>query len=136
MGTTPAQALGRLEQAAADGRLDGVAERHRVAALTVFGSAARRDPAARDLDVAVAFRRGVHDLLALLDELAALTGSDDVDLLDLGVAGPVAREHALVGCVALYESEPGLLARLRGDAIVQRMDTDWLRRLDLDLLAR
>ena len=136
MGTTPAQALGALEQAAADGRLDELAERRRVAVLTVFGSAARRDPSARDLDVAVALRPGGTDVLALLDELSVLTGSDQVDLLDLDQAGPVAREHALVGCVALYESEHGLVARMRGQAIVQRMDTDWLRRLDLDLLAR
>ena len=130
MGTTPAQALGRLEQAAADGRLDELAERRRVAVLTVFGSAARRDPSARDLDVAVALRPGGTDVLALLDELSVLTGSDQVDLLDLDLAGPVAREHAL------YESEHGLMARMRGQAVVQRMDTDWLRRLDLELLAR
>ena len=136
MGTTPAQALGLLEQAAADGRLDELAERRRVAVLTVFGSAARRDPSPRDLDVAVAFRPGGKEILALLDELSVLTGSDQVDLLDLDLAGPVARERALVGCVALYESEHGLMARMRGQAIVQRMDTDWLRRLDLDLLAR
>lgn len=136
VGTTPARALARLEQAAASGALDDVARRHQLGVLTVFGSAARRDPTARDLDVAVAFSPGAPDLLALLDELSALTGSDDVDLLDLGSAGPVARERALVGCVALYESEHGLVARMRGDAIVQRMDTDWLRRLDLDLLAR
>lgn len=136
MGTTPARALSRLEQAAADGRLDALAQLYRITVLTVFGSAARHQPSARDLDVAVAFGPGAKDVIALVDELSVLTGSDQVDLLDLDLAGPVAREHALVGAVALYESEHGLVARMRGQAIVQRMDTDWLRRLDLDLLAQ
>lgn len=52
-GVTPADGLARLEAAADAGELDVVCERFGVVLMTVFGSAARRDPAARDLDVAV-----------------------------------------------------------------------------------
>jgi len=47
----------------------------------------------------------------------------------------VLRERALVGSVVLDESEPGAWAAASTAAMVERMDTEWLRRLDLDLLA-
>ena len=45
------------------------------------------------------------------------------------------RERALVGSAVLDESEPGAWATASTAAVLERMDTDWLRRLDLDLLA-
>ncbi|MGI8759492.1 MAG: hypothetical protein ACR2K0_09325 [Acidimicrobiales bacterium] len=48
---TPAQGLARLRAAAASGQLDELCARHSVRVLTVFGSAARAQPGARDLDV-------------------------------------------------------------------------------------
>jgi hypothetical protein len=45
------------------------------------------------------------------------------------------RECALVGAVALYEAEAGDYARARMAAMLERMDTEWLRRLDLELMA-
>lgn len=48
---TPAAGLARLRAAAAAGELDALGRRHRIRVLTVFGSTARNDPAARDLDV-------------------------------------------------------------------------------------
>ena len=137
MGTDPRTALARLREAANDGRLDDLCRRHGVRVLTVFGGAARLDPAARDLDVAVGFGpKQVGDVLALVDELTSLTGSDDVDLLVLERAGPVARERALVGCVPLYESEPTAYAAAQVAAMTERMDTEWLRALDLEALRR
>lgn len=137
MGTDPHTALQSLRTAAADGRLDALAARHRLQLLTVFGSTARGAARARDLDVAVRYEPDAppRDVLSLLDDLAVLTGSDDVDLLVLDDAGPVARERALVACVALYESRPGVYARAQMAAMCERMETDWLRRLDLQLLA-
>lgn len=133
----PDEALRRLEAAAVvDGCLDALCEHHGIAVLTVFGSAARGAPDARDVDIAVAFRRDEPDLLRLIDDLSRLTGSDDVDLLDLGRAGLVARERALVDCIPLFEDVAGEFARRRTRANVERMETDWLRRLDLELLAR
>jgi len=135
MGTDPRAALQLLQLTAADGRLDALCERHAVRILTVFGSVVRPAGAPRDLDIAVGFEPGcAADLLALVDELSGLTGSDEIDVLVLDRAGPVARERALVGCLALYESESGAYARAQMAAVGERMDTDWLRALDLQTL--
>lgn len=58
-----------------------------------------------------------------------------LDVLVLDRAGPVARERALVGCVPLYEDRPGAYATAQMAAMTERMDTDWLRALQLDWLA-
>ncbi|MBC7677486.1 MAG: hypothetical protein H7233_00610 [Pseudorhodobacter sp.] len=135
MGADPRQALAVLRVAADDGRLDALCERHGVRVLTVFGSAIRPDGEPHDLDVAVLFApTPAADLLALLDDLARLTGSDDLDVMVLDHAGPVARERALVGCVALYESGPGVYARAQIAAVGERMDTAWLRDFDLETM--
>lgn len=137
MGTRPAAALQRLQAAAADGRLDPLCHRHAVRVLTVFGSTVRAGSDPADLDVAIQFepnRRG--DVLALLDELSRLTGSDDLDLMVLDDADPVARERALVDCLPLYESEPSAYARAQVAAMGERMDTAWLRAMDLQTLRR
>ena len=137
MGTEPRVALDTLRAAADDGRLERLCRRHGVRVLTVFGSAARPGTVPRDLDVAVGFEPHADgDVLALLDDLSVLTGSDDVDLLVLDRAGPVARERALVQCLALYESEPSAYATAQVAAMGERMDTDWLRALDLEAMRR
>lgn len=137
MAADPLTALGRLLDAASDGRVDALARRHGIRVLTAFGSAARGRPDARDLDLAVRFEPHARpDLLALHDDLAALTGSDDVDLLVLDRADPVAKEAGLVGVVPLYQSERGAYADLQMAAMCERMDTEHLRRAQLDLLSR
>lgn len=137
MGTDPRTALTRLQAAADDGRLDALCERHALRLVTVFGSAVRPDADPKDLDVAVGFEPGRRgDVLAVLDELSRLTGSDDLDLMVLDDAGPVARERALVGCLALHESEPMAYANAQMAAMCERMDTDWLRAQDLETLRR
>lgn len=105
--------------------------------LVLFGSAARdaADPA--DVDLAVRFRQDIPaDLLGLLDALYELTGFEGYDVLDLARAGPVAQERALVGCRLLYQARAGLFARAQIGAIMERLDTDELRRVELALLAR
>lgn len=135
MRVDPRQALGVLQAAAADGRLDALCERHAVRLLTVFGSAVRDRGEPRDLDVAVRFEPGHRsDVLAFVNDLADLTGSDDVDLLDLGRAGPVARERGLVGCLALYESTAGAYATAQMAAVGERMSSDWLLERDLETM--
>lgn len=137
MGVTPHDALGVLRAAAGDGRLDMLCECHGIRVLTVFGSAVREGSSPHDLDVAVLFeQRADADVLAVIDALAELTGSDDIDLLDLGRAGPVARERGLVGCLALYESEPTAYATAQVAAAGERMDSDWLLRADLETMTR
>jgi predicted nucleotidyltransferase len=132
---TPAEGLARLRAAADTGELDALCRRHRIRVLTVFGSAARDDPAARDLDIGVLLERGAAiDYLGLIDDLQRITEAN-IDVVHLNPAGPVLRERALVGSVVLDESEPGAWATASTAAMQDRMDTDWLRRMDLDLLA-
>jgi len=89
----------------------------------------------RDLDVGVLPERGAEiDYLPLIADLERLTEAN-LDLVHLNPAGPVLRERALVGSVVLDESEPGAWASASTAAMQERMDTDWLRRMDLDLLA-
>lgn len=135
MPVTPVQALARLTHSSAE--LERICARHGVRVMTAFGSTARGNPDAGDLDIAVAFEPGQpRDVLALIADLVDLTGTDAIDLMELDRAGPVARERALVATTPLFESEPGALARLQMAAMLERMDTDWLRRLDMDLLAK
>ena len=132
---TPAEGLARLRAAAKSGELDVLCRRHRIRVLTVFGSASRDDPAARDLDVGVLLERNAAiDYLSVIRDLEAVTDAD-VDVVHLNAAGPVLRERALVGSVVLEESEPGAWASASTAAMLERMDTEWLRRLDLELLA-
>ncbi len=48
----------------------------------------------------------------------------------------MARERALVEVDPLYERSPGDFANAQIAAIMERLDTDWLRRLDLELMSR
>lgn len=138
--TGPRAGLARLEAMAGDGRLDALCERHGIAVLTVFGStvcgsAARGDSDPRDLDVAVLPRPGTPlEIMPLLADLQDAAGAD-IDLALLDTAGAVLRERALVGTLPLYEYRPGEWARAATAAVQERMDTAWMRRLDLDLLA-
>ncbi len=133
---TPAEALERLREAAASGELDAFCARHAVRVLTVFGSAGRGEAVARDLDVGVLVEPGVpFDPVAAVADLIDLTGLGAVDLAHLNRGGPVLRERALVGSVALYESAPGALADAQVAAIAERIETDPMRRLNLELLA-
>lgn len=133
---TPLDGLATLQAAAESGELDELCARHRVRILTVFGSAARGEPKARDLDIGVMFEPDADpDYLAIVTDLVDLTRIDAVDFVHLNRGGPVIRERALVGSIALYESEPGALARAQIAAVGERQDTDWMRRLDLELLA-
>ncbi|HKQ41985.1 MAG TPA: hypothetical protein VJT79_05845, partial [Pseudonocardia sp.] len=128
--------LRRLRDAAASGWLDAFCARHGVRVLTVFGSAGRGAANARDLDVGILTERGTpFDAVAAVADLVEPTGTDAVDVAHLNRGGPVLRERALVGSVALYESVPGALADAQAIAIGERIETDPMRRLNLRLLA-
>lgn len=133
---TVLEGLRRLRAAAADGRLDELAERLGIGLLGVFGSAVRPGCATPpgDLDVAVRFR-GPPRELALLDALTLLTGTERIDLLRLEAAEPVARAEAMVG-VGLYESTAGAWAIEQMAALAERRDTAHLRVLDRHALGR
>ena len=124
----------RLRAAARSGALQALTRRYGVSLLVAFGSAVRPEGEPNDLDLAVRFGAELRDVLGFLDALATLAGTDRIDLMDLAGAGPVARERALVGGDCLVEAERGEFARTQLAAMMERMDTDWLRRLDLDLM--
>jgi predicted nucleotidyltransferase len=130
------EAVARLRAAAEDGSLDALCDRHQIDLMGIFGSAVRSEHP-RDLDIAVRYVAGTSpDVLDFLDELSVLGDTSTIDLLDLGRAGPVARERGLVGGIPLYERNSGDFARAQMAATGERMDTDWLRRWDLELMAR
>lgn len=117
--------------------LAALCQRRRIALLVLFGSALRPDADPSDIDLALLFRDGAPgDLLSVLDDLYGLTGYEGFDLMDLRHAGPVAREHAFVGGTTLYQAEDGLFARRQSAAIMERIETDRLRRLQLELMSR
>lgn len=131
--TDPVEALRRLRSAAHDDTLDRLAERFGLRLLVAFGSATSSETSVDDLDLGYVASRPV-DQLGLLAALYELTGYDGVDLVDLDRAGIVLRAEALCG-VPLYESQPGLFATAQTDAVVQRMDTRWLRLADLEAMS-
>ena len=134
--TTPVEALQRLRNAAESGELDVSCRRPAVRVLTVLGSAGRGEEHPRDLDVGILVEPDAEfDVIAALTDLVELSGTDAVDLAHLNRGGPVIRERALVGSVALYESEAGALAEAQVVAIAERIETDPMRRLNLQLLA-
>lgn len=130
-------ALGRLLTAATEGELDPVCERFGVEVLGAFGSATSSDsPAPRDLDLAVRVAsERCGNLVDLAAALHRVCGPAEIDLLDLRTAEPVARTAGLVGGVPLYEHRAGAFAEAQIAAVLEEMDTAWLRRLELDLLS-
>lgn len=100
--------------------------------LTVFGSTHRGEPDPRDLDVGVLFEPGAEgDALRLAAGLAELAATD----VDLGVvdhAAAVFRERALAQATPVWEATPGAWIEASVAATLERMDTSWLRRADLE----
>ncbi len=103
----------------------------------LFGRAARGEPDPDDIDLAVRFEPSAeHDILGLLEDLHRLTGGERFDVMDLSLAGPVARERAMLKGSPLFEAEPHLAANEQVAATMLRTDSEWLRRLQLETLAR
>ncbi len=133
---TPSEGLEGLRAAAGSGELRVLCQRRHVTLLTVFGSAGRGEPDPRDLDIGVLTEHGADfDLFGFVADVIELVGLEQVDVAHLNAAGPLLRERALVGSIILHESEPGTWARASTAAVMERLDTEWLRRLSLDLLA-
>jgi len=125
-----------LRALASSGELDALCQRWGIAVLSVFGSTTRSEGEPADLDNTVSFVPGADpDLLGLINELIDATDVEALDLMDLRRAGYVARERGLVWAVGLFEAVAGDFARAQTAAATSRMDTDWLRRLDLELMA-
>ncbi len=108
-------------------------ERFGIQVLSLFGSAATGAPHPSDLDVGVIAGDSL-DLVELVSELAELLGTDRVDVVDLNRASVVLKAEALAG-IPLYEVEPDQFVTEQIRAFGERMDTAWLRRLDLETMA-
>ncbi len=133
---TPREGLDRLRTAARSGELRTLCQQRHINLLTVFGSTGRGEPDPHDLDIGVQTEHGADlDLFGFVTEVIDLVGLEQVDVVHLNAAGPLLRERALVGSIILHESEPGTWARASTAAVMERLDTDWLRRLSLELLA-
>ncbi len=129
------QAAQRLLDLSKSGALDALCTAMGIDLMTLFGSACDPESDPGDVDLAVRFRRDVPaDLLALHQRLYELTRYEGYDILDLSRAGPVARERALVRCRVLCQSRPGVFANAQIAAIMERLDTTEMRRLELELL--
>lgn len=129
------QGLARLDAAAADGSLTRLCQDHDAGLLLVFGSVLDDTRTPRDLDLAAGFEPyRPAAVLPLLDALMELAGTSAVDLMVLNTAEPVAREQALVHGRLLVELVPCTAAEAQITATMQRLDTDHLQRLELDLL--
>jgi len=136
MASSPAEGLSRLRAAAESGELDAFCRKHHVRILTVFGSTARGEPTARDLDIGIMTEPDADfDIFTAVYELMVLTDVDRVDVAHLNRGGPLIRERALVGSIVLYERTPGLFATAEMAAVAERMETDRFRWLNLELLA-
>lgn len=124
-------------RAASSGAVAALCERVGVDLLVLFGSAADDDAVPRDVDVAVRFRPDTApDLLDLLEELYALTGYEGFDILDLRRAAPLVRDRALSGGRPLYQAGSGVFGNAQIAAMMERLETEEFRRLELELMGR
>lgn len=130
-------AVRALRRAAGDGPLGRLCVEFAIELVVLFGSAARDPVTARDLDLAVRFEPYEPSrVLLALDALSELAGPVQVDLMVLNRTGPVAREQALVFGEKLWASRDDTFAEAQIAAVLERLDTDHLRRAELELLAR
>lgn len=129
-------AADHLLELAERGEIDELFRRHGVIVAVLFGSSAELSTETPgDLDIGVLPSAAPVDMLGLLDELAEVCGSDRIDLVDLGRASIVLRSEALVG-IPLFEDRQGRFVNEQLRALGERMSTEWMRRLDLELMAR
>ena len=135
-----ARTLRRLRAAKDSGALAELCRRRSIELAVLFGSSvARADPGRepRDVDLALSFRRGgAGDLLAAIDDLAELVGGDDLDVMDLASAGPVAMHRVFTSGELLYQADPHLFAERQIFAINHYIETAPLRRSVLESLTR
>lgn len=130
------QALEAIRAAASTGSLAELCQSHHVELLVLFGSAVT-NPSPRDIDLALAFEADApRDLLATIDALGRTFRTDHLDIMDLDRAGPVARQRALTKGEILFTATPKAFSERQLRAMVEFMDTAWLRELQREVLAR
>lgn len=90
--------------------------------VVLFGSAARNDEVARDLDLGIDAGRP-REMVELTNRLLTLLGRSDVDVVDLRRADPVLLRAVAEDRVPLYEAKPGAFGRFHSLAIRRFFDT-------------
>ncbi|MDO5629174.1 MAG: hypothetical protein Q4G43_12720 [Mobilicoccus sp.] len=134
--TRVVQAVARLRSVVDDGTLADLCRRHRIDLLVLHGSA-RRDPStAGDVDLAYLPEHGTApDHLDVVNDLIELIG-EEVDVMPLHRAEPVAAHAALGEGEPLVELTPHRYALAQMRAFGEYRDTQGLRDLPLSLLGR
>lgn len=110
-----------------------VAEEHGLRLVVLFGSTARGQEEARDLDLAVR-GDGTVDTVHLTNAFVGRLGYQDVDVVDLVRADPVLWVMAAREGTALFEREPGEFARFHSLAHRRFWDTRKFREAERDRL--
>lgn len=147
-----ASGVRRLRHAADSEELAELARRHQLELITLFGSSRKRPESAGDIDVAYlpAFRpagsqessrtqtaaasnssRSLPTHVQLMIDVEELTGCDQIDLMSLKQATPVALFAALAYGEPLYESQKGIFANQQIQAMGIFRDTAHFRDLAL-----
>jgi len=86
-----------------------------------------------DLDLAVLFKQYPSDLGKVISDLNSAL-DEDVDLMILNHAEPIARAAAVQRGEPVYEDSPGRYANYHSYVTRQYMDTEKLRRIRRELL--
>ncbi len=97
--------------------------------LVLFGSAARGDTRARDLDIGV-LCGGPVDVIAATNHLIQALGTQTVDLCDLRRADPLLLALVARDGIPLYEQPPGEFARFASLAARRYFDTRKFREME------
>jgi len=120
-------------------RIRPLAEAEGLDLVVLFGSAARGQDDAEDLDLAVRGGEAL-DLVALTNRLTTTLATQEVDVVDLRIADPVMLLSVAEEGVPLFESEPGTFTRFQSLAARRFFETRKFRdmeRLEIrDFLAR
>ncbi|MFN2488068.1 MAG: nucleotidyltransferase domain-containing protein [Acidimicrobiia bacterium] len=112
--------------------LTGFFAAHGVELMAAFGSTIVEAATADDLDLAVAIREEA-DLYSLIADLVEMLRFDRIDVVDLETADVVLAAEALRSVFRSSSPIPAYtLAQMA--ALTERMETAYLRRLDLELL--
>lgn len=112
-------------------RIRPIAASEELRLVVLFGSAARGDVGAEDLDLALKADEPL-DLVHLTNRLTTALGNQDIDLVDLRVADPVLLLSVAEEGVPVYESEPHAFARFHSLAARRFFDTRKLRDMEHD----
>lgn len=134
-GMTAAESLRLIRAHVASGRLAALADEFGLDLVVLHGSARRSPEEAHDVDLAYLPAPGVDvDPVAVEEAFSALVPGDDLDLMPLHRADPVAAYAALGRGEMLVERESGMFAERRIRAFGEYRDTQKFRDLALSLV--